>query len=305
MLTELKNIRQNPGENRRRWFSDEDLDLIVWQAESGRVSAFQLCYDKQRAEHALMWRSGQTLEHYRVDGGEPGPRQNLSPMMESAPLPQVGDVQDRFAARSADIDSDVRAQVLAVLEEERAPRVVILGEDVPGGVYLLRIRLETDCEVAFGRFRGGEALPLRAGEYVYIGSAHGARGAAAMANRLLRHATRSAGNPHRIREELALILSEAGLVGKLPSKKTVRWHIDYLLEQPEVEIIGVLAFRTTEKIEKRLAESLEADDHTTPITPGLGASDHPGHSHLLRFEGGDRFWSECAVKYSRIAPSKS
>jgi Uri superfamily endonuclease len=293
MLTEYRNVRQNPGEDRRRWFSDEDIDLIVWQADSGRLSGFQLCYNKQRTEHALMWRAGQSLEHYRVDNGEPGPRQNLSPMMANAPLLQVGDVQDRFAARSAEIDADVRNQVLAVLNKERKPRVVIHGEDTPGGVYLLRIRLAADLEVTFGRFHNGEPLPLQAGEYIYIGSAHGTRGVSTIANRLLRHAARSDGKPpHQIREELQESLSKADLAGKLPSGKTVRWHIDYLLDLPEAEITGILAFRTTEKIEKKLAESLEAEPHTHPVAPGLGASDHPGHSHLLRFEGGDGFWSE-------------
>ena len=40
MLTESRNIRQNPGEDHRRWFSDEEFDLIVWQTTRGQLSAF-------------------------------------------------------------------------------------------------------------------------------------------------------------------------------------------------------------------------------------------------------------------------
>ena len=244
-----------------------------------------------------MWHAGQPIEHFRVDSGEPNPQQNLSPMMEIAPLTDIDTVRAEFTARSAEIDPAVRAQVLAVLEQEMKPKVVILGENSPGGVYLLRIRLAADSEVSFGRFRNGDPLSLEAGEYVYIGSAHGRRGSSTLANRLLRHATRSKGKPHLIQEELVQVLSDAGLVGKLPTKKTVRWHIDYLLDLQEAEITGVLAYRATEQVEKPLAERLETDEHTHPVAPGLGASDHPGHSHLVKVVVNDDWWDSLDENY--------
>ena len=46
MLSEIKNARQVPGEGKRRWFRDDDFDLIIWYDDSDTVFGFQLCYDK-------------------------------------------------------------------------------------------------------------------------------------------------------------------------------------------------------------------------------------------------------------------
>ena len=69
-LREVVDVRQIPGEARRRWFASDDLDLIVWSEPSGEPHAFQLCYDKPRAERALTWRPGEGLRHMIVDDGE-------------------------------------------------------------------------------------------------------------------------------------------------------------------------------------------------------------------------------------------
>jgi hypothetical protein len=47
--------RESDRDERRRWFSDDDFDLIVWLAEDGAVAALQLCYDKARVERAVTW----------------------------------------------------------------------------------------------------------------------------------------------------------------------------------------------------------------------------------------------------------
>lgn len=295
MLVESKKVRQDEKEERRRWFSDPDFDLIVWQDRSGTVTNFQLCYDKQTEEHAVIWRTGGTLEHYRVDSGEPGPVKNLAPIMETHPITPHRTLYNEFEMRSSGIDPEIRTCVLSALEEALTSQIKILGEDGPGGVYLLRIHLAKAVNLAFGRFRGGEKLLLEAGEYLYIGSAHGRRGAGTLANRLLRHATRSEPlPPHQIRRHLYSALVDQGLSGKLPTQKTLRWHIDYLLDLPESEVISVIAMRTTRKLEKSLAARLEADPATHPVAPGLGASDHPGHSHLLHFNGDKDWWHQAA-----------
>ncbi len=37
MLKELEDIKQFAGEPKRRWFTDEYFDLIVWQDESAEI----------------------------------------------------------------------------------------------------------------------------------------------------------------------------------------------------------------------------------------------------------------------------
>lgn len=70
MLTETTDIRQIPGEPKRRWFSDDDFELIVWTDESNAIMGFQLCYDKNRDMRALTWKAPSTYYHNSVDDGE-------------------------------------------------------------------------------------------------------------------------------------------------------------------------------------------------------------------------------------------
>ena len=77
-LRELPDTRQVPGEPRRRWFSSQELDLIVWLDETGAVVGFQLCYDKSRGERVLTWRAGRGYEHAAVDDGEALPAHHKS-----------------------------------------------------------------------------------------------------------------------------------------------------------------------------------------------------------------------------------
>ena len=293
MLKESQKIRQSPVENHRRWFTDDQFDLITWQTPAGNFSAFQLCANKTTREQALVWRQGEPLGHYLVDSGEPGPRRNLTPMMHPHPLSNLPQLITEFDARSAEIDQPVRTLVLTALQACLKTSITLVGDQSLGGVYLLRIFLSQPAELIFGRHRRGTPIPLASGEYIYIGSALNARGANSLANRLLRHATRRGDQtPHQIRSTLQAALSEAGLLGKLPAKKTVRWHIDYLLELPNAEITAVLAIRTSQKLENPLAELLAAFPETQPVSPGLGASDHPGYTHLFRLDAEEKWWDE-------------
>lgn len=74
MLKEYRNVRQVTGESRRRWFTDEYFDLIVWiDDEQDEIVGFQLCYDLERRQHALTWHKETGFTHHRVDDGENRP----------------------------------------------------------------------------------------------------------------------------------------------------------------------------------------------------------------------------------------
>ena len=175
-----------------------------------------------------------------------------------------------------------------------------------GGVYVLHVRLAAPRAVVFGRFRGGQPIAVPAGDIFYVGSALGG-----LAARLLRHATRSAvrrearqralpadeerpkapdyepGTPHAIRDELAARLAAAGLPARLPAAKRLRWHIDYLLDEPDVALAGVWAWRTAAPLESALANQLASQPGIVPVAAGLGASDDRGQTHLLRVASGE------------------
>jgi len=70
MFSETPNVRQIKGEPRRRWFSDEDLELIVWFGEDDRIVGFQLCYEIEKQPKALTWRESGGFLHSGIDDGE-------------------------------------------------------------------------------------------------------------------------------------------------------------------------------------------------------------------------------------------
>lgn len=70
VLKEIRNVRQERGAGRRRWFESEGFELVVWLDESGGCEGFQVCYDLGRGERALTWRPGWGFAHNEVDQGD-------------------------------------------------------------------------------------------------------------------------------------------------------------------------------------------------------------------------------------------
>ena len=132
MLRELPDVRQIPGEDRRRWFASDYFDLIVWTGDDGSVSAFDLHYDLRRNERVFMWRAGSggtaggRLRHHAVDDGVRAGRMAMTPLVTYALDADPGPVADRFERDSRRIDARFAAHVLQTL---RAP----LPNQTPGG----------------------------------------------------------------------------------------------------------------------------------------------------------------------------
>ncbi|MFW6042253.1 MAG: DUF123 domain-containing protein [Chloroflexota bacterium] len=171
--------------------------------------------------------------------------------------------------------------------------ILIAGSNVQSGAYLLRIAVRKSCRVVFGRYGDGQQVPVRAGVYVYVGSAMGRNGPASLAPRLLRHASRSQGQPpHAIRADMLRHFERLGL-GRLPRRpprqKSLHWHVDYLLDLPEAALTHAIVLRCLQPLEELVADLLLADLQCLPLAPGLGASDAPGHSHLICGKE-DRAW---------------
>ena len=180
------------------------------------------------------------------------------------------------------------------------PSIVIIGDATQAGTYVLRIRLKENTTLKFGRFKKGKLISLPAADYVYVGSALSQKGSTSLARRLIRHATRSNHKPpHPIREKMINRFIECGLGPRdlLPKHgKTLHWNIDFLLDLQSAEIVNILAIRSTERLENRLAKRLEQDPHTEIIEPGLGANDAPGNTHLLRVREDRMWWTSLACK---------
>jgi len=112
MLTEIKETRQIPGEGHRRWFRDDELDLIVWYEEDGNIAGFQLCYDKLDHERALTFRKPNSYQHHAIDAGEPsfgGPK--MSPVLVADGIVDSKRIEKIFGERAENLPPELAAYV--------------------------------------------------------------------------------------------------------------------------------------------------------------------------------------------------
>ncbi len=123
-LAEISNPSQDHAGARRRVFDSPTMNLYLWQdAGSGDIVRFQLCYDTDRDEHALLWRRDGGFRHERIDGGEDEPLYNRSPVS----IPD-GDIDlpyliASFRQQSGDLEPAVAAFVAQRLAELQPPRL--------------------------------------------------------------------------------------------------------------------------------------------------------------------------------------
>src|SRR5205807_3517025 len=70
MLREVLIVEQNDPTLKRRWFESDYFDLFIWQDPGGAFVRFQLCYDVELNERALVWSDPEGFYHDGVDHGE-------------------------------------------------------------------------------------------------------------------------------------------------------------------------------------------------------------------------------------------
>ena len=118
-LSELASVRQTPGEPRRRWFTSEDFDLIVWYGEDGAALGLQLCYDKRRRERAITWKPGAGFRHSAIDDGEAGAGQRYksTPVLGAGERFDAARVWRLFRQAAGTLPADIVALVRQALAE--------------------------------------------------------------------------------------------------------------------------------------------------------------------------------------------
>jgi Uri superfamily endonuclease len=87
-----------------------------------------------------------------------------------------------------------------------------------------------------------------------------------------------------------------------PAGKRVRWHVDYLLDRPEVTLTHILAVRSLRPLEATLAQRLNGDPCTVLIAPGLGASDSAAPTHLLHLDAPAGWWEALVDEFTPLPP---
>jgi hypothetical protein len=72
--------------------------------------------------------------------------------------------------------------------------------------------------------------------------------------------------------------------------KKLFWHVDFLLDHEAAVLTHALVIRSEAHLETSLARQLAGDPHMEALEAGLGASDSPGDTHLLRVINADDGW---------------
>ena len=117
MLHEVKDVRQIPGDLRRRWFCDDYLDLIVWFDDDG-IYGFQLCYDRHYNPRALTWTKDKGYRHDGIDSGEDKTGSHKSsPILVQDGSFDSGPVVDSLARAGEELPADIIGPVLARVRE--------------------------------------------------------------------------------------------------------------------------------------------------------------------------------------------
>jgi len=112
MLREVLVVEQNDPSLKRRWFESDYFDLFIWQDLGGALVGFQLCYDVELNERALVWNGAEGFYHDGVDTGG-----IQAPILVSDGKFDSGTVVPRFERESAQIPADVRDFVLVKMRE--------------------------------------------------------------------------------------------------------------------------------------------------------------------------------------------
>jgi hypothetical protein len=113
-LREILAVEQTDPALKRRWFENDFFDLFTWQDATGALTKFQLCYDVERNERALVWERSVGTYHDGVDHGD-GARQ--TPILVSDGKFDSGTVVPRFERDSASLPSELRDFILAKMRE--------------------------------------------------------------------------------------------------------------------------------------------------------------------------------------------
>jgi len=130
MMTEIPNVRQIRGEDRRRWFFDNYFDLIVWYRAEG-ISGFQLCYDRDGAPRAWTWTEDSGCSHHGIDDGDdPLLVYKATPILVADGAFDAVSVKRRFVVAAASIAAEIRHLVLMQLDQEEQRNANNTSEDI-------------------------------------------------------------------------------------------------------------------------------------------------------------------------------
>lgn len=120
-LKEIRAVRQNPGERKRRWFTSAQMNLYVWQSRAGTPVKFQLCYDQERKEKALTWSRQGGCVHEGVDAGDSAAgKAKQAAILVADGAVNADDLAADFSRAAKGLPAEITGYVLEKLERHSA-----------------------------------------------------------------------------------------------------------------------------------------------------------------------------------------
>ena len=111
-------FREINGKAKRRWFSSQQFDLILWLSEDQDFAGFELCYDKQRQEHSIAWSASYGYRHMAVDTGEwRQGKHKATPILVPDGNFDVNRIRSDFDRASHSLPQDIAHYVAQALEQ--------------------------------------------------------------------------------------------------------------------------------------------------------------------------------------------
>jgi hypothetical protein len=102
----------------RRWFQDDYFDLIVWYSpDRSVIDGFQLCYDKNRDEHAFTWHRTAGFGHNKIDNSRGALGHPATPILVNDGFFPFDEIMKRFNRSSDELDEQIRDLVVEKLIE--------------------------------------------------------------------------------------------------------------------------------------------------------------------------------------------
>jgi len=102
----------------RRWFQDEYFDLIVWYDIKNKIiEGIQLCYDKNKDEHAFTWHRSAGFSHHKIDDSRALYRHPATPILVNDGVFPFDEIIQKFNSSSECIDKEIKDLVIEKMAE--------------------------------------------------------------------------------------------------------------------------------------------------------------------------------------------
>lgn len=116
MLKEISDLTQTSDDLRRRWFSDNNLDLYIWDDKNNDIFEIQICFNKDSDEQVLTWNKESGLSCHMVDSGSTSPiKMKSSPILTKESKHNIETVRRLFIERGQKLEHDLYELILSKL----------------------------------------------------------------------------------------------------------------------------------------------------------------------------------------------